>query len=717
MNAQRLAELAARWRRNIVFRDVLLIGGATVAATGIATLWLPLSRLLLIAAVLLFAAAFLYRWLGPRPQLNPAIIAQHLDRTYPELEESSALWLRAPDALTPIEQLQKKRLDAAVQRLSTRDSARFAAPHATALRRAVLCAMAGLLVFALTLRWSVSRQRAPLSSDAGRAQPQTSHAAQPSATAPPKIIRAELLVKPPAYTGRAERRVDGLNAEIEEGSAVTWMIALDQTVQQARLTADVALEPAGEDGALRGTREISETMLYQLEATLPDGSTWRPPEIHSLKVTKDRAPSLKIAQPVGPRTEVAPAAEVHVAVEVLANDDYAITDAHLIATVAKGTGEAVKFREQQIAFDVDEAGENGSRRFSKTLDLIALGLARGDELYFHVEAADNRQPTSNRARSETRFIVLKGAEQTASTPAAGIAGVNLVPEYFRSQRQIIIDTEKLIADRATLPAPEFQQRANSLGIDQQLLRQRYGQFLGEEAESDGDEEAHFPGDGHDHGEAVPQTHSEVAERFGHTHDSQDQATLFDRQTKGTMRQALASMWQAERFLRMAQPEEALAPENRALEILKELQQADRSYVQRVGFEAAPLDVAGRRLRGEVDEVPLRATSAVAAPAPNEEMEAVRALLRLPMPDVETLARAEPALIQAATAEPERFLAALEELRRLHAGGARSAEGDSTLKAALLQLLPAARPAPQRQQEVSPALAAPYLERITAEAER
>jgi hypothetical protein len=35
---------------------------------------------------------------------------------------------------------------------------------------------------------------------------------------------------------------------------------------------------------------------------------------------------------------------------------------------------------------------------------------------------------------------LKGPEQTVSTPGAGVAGVNLVPEYFRSQRQIIIDT-------------------------------------------------------------------------------------------------------------------------------------------------------------------------------------------------------------------------------------------------------------------------------------
>ena len=715
MNLERLAELAATWRRHIVLRDLLLIGGASAGAAGIAALWLPLGHLLLVAAVFV-AAGLLYRWLLRRPQLNVATIAQHLDRTYPELEESSTLWLRAPDALTPIEQLQRARIDAAVQQLSTRDGARFAAPDYTALGRAALCTLGGLLVFGLVFGWSVTRQR-PVTSKAPPAQPQPTDVARPTPPAPPKIMRAELLVRPPAYTGRAERRVDGLNAEIEEGAAVTWTITLDQPVQQARLTADVALERAGDDGALHGSRTISETMLYQLEATLPDGSTWKPTEIHSLKVMKDGAPLLKVAQPDAARTEVAPAADVRVPVEVLANDDYGITDAHLIATVAKGTGEAVKFREQKIAFDADEPGENGGRRFSKTLDLIALGLEPGDELYFHVEAADNRQPTSNRARSETRFIVLKGAEQIASTPAAGVTGINLVPEYFRSQRQIIIDTEKLIADRATLPADEFGQRANSLGIDQQLLRQRYGQFLGEEAESDGDEEAHFPGDGHDHGDGVPQTYAEVAEQFGHTHDSQDEATLFDRQTKGTMRQALAAMWQAERFLRMAQPEEALAPENRALEILKELQQADRAYVQRVGFEAAPLDEARRRLRGDVDDVPLRATSPVAAPAPNEAMEAVRALLRVPVPEREALLRAEPALAKAATEEPEKFLPALEELRRLRAGGVPSADGAGILEAALLQLVPSARPAPARQHEDSPALAGPYFERLNAEAEQ
>jgi hypothetical protein len=140
-------------------------------------------------------------------------------------------------------------------------------------------------------------------------------------------------------------------------------------------------------------------------------------------------------------------------------------------------------------------------------------------------------------------------------------------------------------------------------------------------------------------------------------------------------------------------------------------------VQRVGFEAAPLDVARRRSRGDVDDVPLRATSPATAPVTNDEANAVRALLRDPVPQLEALARAEPALVRAATEEPERFVPALEELRRLRAGGDRSAAGTSTLEAALLQLLPAARRAPARPEEVLPALAAPYFQRITTEAER
>jgi hypothetical protein len=198
-----------------------------------------------------------------------------------------------------------------------------------------------------------------------------------------------------------------------------------------------------------------------------------------------------LAEPAAARTELAAVGPVVVRVGV--NDDYAVSAAQLIATVAKGSGEGVKFREQAMAFDA-ATGEKTARVFTKTIDLKQLGMAAGDELYFFVTATDNRQPTANQTRSETRFITIKGPEQVALTGGRGMRGVNLVPEYFRSQRQLIIDTEKLVVAKATLSEAEFRRRSEDLGIDQKLLRLRYGQFLGEafEPEKDARPDPHAP---------------------------------------------------------------------------------------------------------------------------------------------------------------------------------------------------------------------------------
>ena len=221
-----------------------------------------------------------------------------------------------------------------------------------------------------------------------------------------------------------------------------------------------------------------------------------------------------------------------------------------------------------------------------------------------MEALDNRQPAPNRTRSETRFLVLKGPEESAPSAGMGVAGVNLVPQYFRSERQIIIDTEKLIADRPHLSDHELRQRSNDLGGDQQLLRLRYGQFLGEDMEQGlGDhtevnldplqaappvpasgphaaasvsqrflqehEQQDREGGTDEQRDAsahaapeVPLTANQIVAPYVDQHDSQDKATFFDHQTKGTMRDALDAMWSAERHLRVMQLDDALAPSTR-----------------------------------------------------------------------------------------------------------------------------------------------------------
>src|ERR1700759_5522833 len=59
---------------------------------------------------------------------------------------------------------------------------------------------------------------------------------------------------------------------------------------------------------------------------------------------------------------------------------------------------------------------------------------------------------------------------------------NIKPEFFRSERQIIIETEQLLKEKDTIAVQAFKDKSNDLGIDQKLLRLRYGKFLGEEAE-------------------------------------------------------------------------------------------------------------------------------------------------------------------------------------------------------------------------------------------
>ena len=64
--------------------------------------------------------------------------------------------------------------------------------------------------------------------------------------------------------------------------------------------------------------------------------------------------------------------------------------------------------------------------------------------------------------------------------ATGVEGMvkRTLPAYFRSQRQIIIDAEALLKQRNALDADTFVKRADAIGVDQRILRLRYGQFLG-----------------------------------------------------------------------------------------------------------------------------------------------------------------------------------------------------------------------------------------------
>jgi hypothetical protein len=289
-----------------------------------------------------------------------------------------------------------------------------------------------------------------------------------------------------------------------------------------------------------------------------------------------------------------------------AEDDYGLANATLRIQLAQGSGENIKFSEQSR--NLVGLGSRTRKRFAEKLDLSALGIGPGDDVIIQFSVSDQRSPQNNVTRSSS-FILRWPPED--SMQATGVEGMvqKAIPAYFRSQRQIIIDTEKLLADKNKLSAEKFAIQSDTIGVDQRILRLRYGQFLGEEAEGGRDESASPSAkegkDGHDEhaGEPPkkPATSAEenlaIAAEFGHIHDIAEAATLLDPKTKKLLRAALDEMWQAELNLRQAKPKPALPYEYRALGFIKQVQQAERIYLARVGLELPPIDET-RRLSGD-----------------------------------------------------------------------------------------------------------------------
>lgn len=541
---------------------------------------------------------------------QPWLVAR-LDARLDRFEDSAGLIFRPPTELHGFARLQRDRLEARIAEARPLD---LRPPWS---RRAIVAAwLVGLAVSLAALLLPFGGADIPSSGPARAALP----------AGPPQLRQGRLRIIPPAYTGLPARDQADLNGRAPEGSRLEWRFAFDPEPSSGRLAFPDGLPLAltQQRGRWTASRTVVRSTLYRLEA--PGLARQR---LHRIDVVADAAPVVRLVAPTNQLVMATPG-QRRWSVIFEATDDYGVeTSATLRVTVTQGEGEQITF--QQRARPVRGVGDRGRKRYSASFDLEQEGLTPGGDLIVQLVVADNR--ASGRQVVEGPSVILRLPSQQEL--AAGLEGMlrPTMPAYFRSQRQIIIDAETLIAQRSRLDSAGFVTRSNGLGIDQAQLRLRYGQFVGEETEdggialptndaptgpplptSDGPEPAqvdHHDGDGHDHGEAVAPAQTSgslnAAEAFGHMHDDGDAATLFDPATRTTLSAVLDAMWGSERALRLGRPEDALPYAHRALELLKALQQADRIYLNRVGSNLPPIDLS-RRLTGERDDV-------IAAPVP------------------------------------------------------------------------------------------------------
>jgi len=663
--------LVLRWTELIAFSSgIALLGIGIFYKCGLSDIFILVTSGL---ACFLLTLIVLYRFVY-RP-VSASALALHLDNTYPELQHSTELLLSPQTLLSKLASQQQAFVNQKLVQLYPN----IQIPHR-------LVPALSFLGFAFVMAIGLQQLSIPSSTTTQSVQQsQLTHESFLSSNTQTsfKLVAQSATIYPPAYTGRKTYQTTDLHLTLPEQSRVEWNFQTTPTADSGfiRLNDQLSIPLNLHKGnMLIGEQTLIKNGFYTYQIQYQD-TNWSVSDYYDISVIPDVNPDVKLtAMPEYTLLPMNTAYTINLKTQLI--DDYGISGAHVVAVLSQGSGEQVKF--QRKTFNFPQSFNEQAARYTPNIQipLDSFEIQPGDEIYLHVEAWDNRTPEAQMGKSDTYLFEIEDTTEAKFTIDAGL-GVDRIPEYFRSQRQLIIDTEKLLAAQETFSQAEFQDRSNELGVDQKLLRLRYGKFLGEEFESSsggtfsrgiasstqethshdhkgetheedydhenhshlggyaygyqlfkhkGDHEhaqqgeiyvenqdhenhnpehdAHHGGHAHGHEDHDHSSHrlsnfpddvSALMEPYVHFHDVSEELSYFDDNIKSKLRAALAQMWDAELYLRTHQPKKALPYEYKALKLIKEIQQASRVYVARVGFDSPPLK-PDKRLTGELDEV-------------------------------------------------------------------------------------------------------------------
>ncbi len=598
----------------------LISTGVAFVLFSLATIWsnsdFIKSLLSIFAGVLNFTVLALHYRLF---NIKSSDFIRFLNQRYPTLQQSADLLIKEDEQLNSLERIQKEKTATEFNRIYPE----MKLPHHLVQSSLIFAACVGfsfsLSSFVPTLSKSTTRE------NNNQLRPESIK------QIPASIQSFEIKITPPDYTNLPVVSSKSFELSLPEGSKVSWRIHFQGDVKEVKFIFSNRDSSVLENsqGDFRFEKKLQQSGFYQMKWKDETKTQWS--DFFRIEVIKDELPKISITNlNQFTRLKYSDAQDVKVISQL--NDDYSLIDADIIATVSKGSGEGIKFREERLRFASPSFIRGKQIKAETTLNLKKLGLEPGDELYFYVQAIDNKMPKPNRSRTETFFVALQDTTKNEAVEDEGL-GVDLMPDYFRSQRQIIIDTEKLLKDKSSISKHQFNATSNELGFDQKTLRLKYGQFLGEEEDSgiatdvatpheddEKDEDItkqfshqHDKGNehnlvqekkpGHDHKEELidPDKKEDPLAAFVHSHDNTEVATFFEQSLRAKLKAALTVMWDAELYLRLYEPEKSLPYQYTALKLLKEISNDSRIYVHRTGFDPPPLKEE-KRLAADLSEV-------------------------------------------------------------------------------------------------------------------
>lgn len=389
----------------------------------------------------------------------------------------------------------------------------------------------------------------------------------------PRLRGITLTVTPPAYTGQ-KARVESNPERIEvlEGSRIE--VALQGNASWVRMETLYASDSLsrGEDGRWHGKLIAKETGFVALQGIMKDSESDR--VLIGITVVPDLPPRVRLTRPGKDLKLLNGNVTLDLALD--ADDDIGLAHLSLKYTKVSGSGENFSFAEGEVPLNL--ARKDGRVWAAQARwDLTSLELGPGDMVVYQGVVRDGR-PDGLPVESDA-FIA-----EVLAPGSIALAGYDTDPElerYALSQQMVILKTERLLAEKATLARDSFVERATLLAAEQRSVRAEFVFMMGGEMASVAEE-----------GSVNEEEHAEL------------EAEMMDGHAKNQGREALTKatrlMSQAIASLNEAEVEAALPHEKRALDELQKAFSHSRILLRALSQQER-LDFS-RRLTGTLTDV-------------------------------------------------------------------------------------------------------------------
>jgi hypothetical protein len=290
----------------------------------------------------------------------------------------------------------------------------------------------------------------------------------------PYVKQLDLEYHFPAYTGLEPRLVeDGGDVAALSGTEVRLKVQPTMSTGSGRIVLhDGSSVPltANADGTLAGSLKVSENGFYKIELDGPSGEKVAASPQYAIDILADQAPSVTLAKP-GRDSDATPVQEF--AVEARADDDFAVRNLQLVYSVNGGAEKTIPLFSGKTPTPEVTAGH--------TFYLEELGVEPGDAVSYYARAVDNDSATGPKtATSDIYFLRIrpfgkdfKPAQSMGGGGGGGGGGAGgEVGALSQQQRQIIAGTFKVQRDRRAMGAEKAKEALVVLALSQSRLREQ-----------------------------------------------------------------------------------------------------------------------------------------------------------------------------------------------------------------------------------------------------